>query len=121
MTSWPVLSLTIFLPLLGAAFIACVRGEKEVVARNARAVALWTSLITFVLSLFLWFGFDRADAGFQFVEPRLGRRLFITDGEEAFGFAGHVDTKCADLSSGKLGSRSPDYHIPRCRRLWHPS
>jgi len=68
MTNWPVLSLTIFLPLLGAAFIACVRGEPDVVARNARAVALWTSLITFVLSLFLWTGFDRGNPGFQFVE-----------------------------------------------------
>jgi NADH-quinone oxidoreductase subunit M len=65
---WPVLSLTIFLPLLGAGFIAFVRGEPAVVARNARAVALWTSVITFVLSLFLWFGFDRGTAGFQFVE-----------------------------------------------------
>ena len=68
MTTWPVLSLTIFLPLLGAAFIACVRGDAEVVARNSRAVALWTSLITFVLSLFLWTGFDRGNPGFQFVE-----------------------------------------------------
>ena len=68
MTTWPVLSLTIFLPLLGAAFIACVRGDADVVARNSRAVALWTSLITFVLSLFLWTGFDRSNPGFQFVE-----------------------------------------------------
>ena len=68
MSTWPILSLTIFLPLLGAAFIACVRGEPAVVARNARAVALWTSLITFVLSLFLWTGFDRGNPGFQFVE-----------------------------------------------------
>ena len=30
MTSWPVLSLTIFLPLLGAAFIAFVRGDKDI-------------------------------------------------------------------------------------------
>lgn len=68
MSNWPILSLTIFLPLLGAAFIACVRGTPDVVARNARAVALWTSLITFVLSLFLWTGFDRGNPGFQFVE-----------------------------------------------------
>ena len=68
MTDWPVLSLTIFLPLLGAAFIAFIRGEPDVVARNARAVALWTSVITFVLSLFLWVGFDRSNPGFQFVE-----------------------------------------------------
>ncbi len=31
-------------------------------------MALWTSLITFLLSLFLWFDFDRGTAEFQFVE-----------------------------------------------------
>ncbi|HSR55017.1 MAG TPA: NADH-quinone oxidoreductase subunit M, partial [Alphaproteobacteria bacterium] len=50
----PILSLVTFLPLIGAGFILFIRGEGEVVARNARYVALWTSLITFVLSLFLW-------------------------------------------------------------------
>ncbi|HEY4134171.1 MAG TPA: NADH-quinone oxidoreductase subunit M [Alphaproteobacteria bacterium] len=68
MSDWPLLSLVIFLPLLGAAFIALVRGEKEVVARNARAVALWTSLLTFALSIFIWTGFDKGNPGFQFVE-----------------------------------------------------
>jgi len=68
MSDWPLLSLVIFLPLLGAAFIAIVRGEPETVARNARAVALWTSLLTFVLSIFIWTGFDKGNPGFQFVE-----------------------------------------------------
>ncbi|WP_375595980.1 NADH-quinone oxidoreductase subunit M [Algihabitans albus] len=68
MGEWPLLSLVIFLPLLGAAFILFIRGEEEVVARNARYVALWTSLITFALSLFVWFGFERGTAEFQFVE-----------------------------------------------------
>ncbi len=68
MSDWPLLSLVIFLPLLGAAFIAIVRGEPETVARNARAVALWTSLLTFALSIFIWTGFDKGNPGFQFVE-----------------------------------------------------
>jgi len=68
MNEWPLLSLTIFLPLVGAAFILIIRGDAEVVARNARYVALWTSLTTFVLSLFIWFGFERGTAEFQFVE-----------------------------------------------------
>ena len=68
MSDWPVLSLVTFLPLVGAAFVLGIRGEPEVVARNARYVALWTSLITFVLSLFLWFDFERGTAEFQFVE-----------------------------------------------------
>ncbi len=68
MNDWPLLTLTTFLPLVGAGFILIIRGEAEVVARNARYVALWTSLTTFVLSLFIWFGFERGTADFQFVE-----------------------------------------------------
>ena len=66
--SFPILSLLILLPLVGAGFILTVRGEAEVVARNSRHVALWTSIITFLVSLYLWFGFDRGTAAFQFVE-----------------------------------------------------
>ena len=68
MTGWPILSIVTFLPLVGALFILLVRGTPEAVARNARAVALWTSLATFGAALVLWFDFDRAEAGFQFVE-----------------------------------------------------
>ena len=68
MSDWPLLSLTTFLPLVGAAFIAFIRGEPEVVARNARSVALWTSLVTFVLSLLVWANFDPSQGGFQLVE-----------------------------------------------------
>ena len=54
---------------MGASQILFVtRGEAEVVARNARYVALWTSLTSFVLSLFMWFGFERGTADIQFVE-----------------------------------------------------
>jgi len=67
-TGIPLLSLTIFLPLIGALFILFVRGDEQTVARNARYVALWTSAITFVVSLFLWFGFEAGTAEFQFVE-----------------------------------------------------
>jgi NADH-quinone oxidoreductase subunit M len=66
--NWPILSLVTFLPLAGAIFIAFVRGTPEVVARNARMTALWTSLITFVLSILLWVDFDPSTADFQFVE-----------------------------------------------------
>jgi NADH-quinone oxidoreductase subunit M len=68
--SWPILSIVTFLPLVGAAFILLVRGGDAVVARNARMVALWTSLLTFAISLLLWVHFDPANPGFQFVEQR---------------------------------------------------
>ena len=68
MTDWPILSLVIFLPTVGALFVFLVRGDERIVARNARMTALWTSLITFVLSLGIWIDFDTSTAAFQFVE-----------------------------------------------------
>ena len=68
MTNLPVLTLITFLPLVGAAFILMIRGDSDTVARNTRNVALWTSLITFFLSLFLWFQFDTSTPAFQFQE-----------------------------------------------------
>jgi NADH-quinone oxidoreductase subunit M len=65
---WPLLTLVTFLPLVGAAFILGARGEEAVVARNARNIALSTSLIDFALSLLLWLYFDPNTADFQFVE-----------------------------------------------------
>ena len=67
----PLLSLIIAMPLVGAVLIAWIRDDDDsIVARNARNVALWTSMITFILSLFLWTGFDTTTAEFQFVERR---------------------------------------------------
>jgi len=68
MSDWPLLSLVTFVPLVGALFILFIRGEEEVVAQNAKSVALWTSLVTFLLSLMVWGNFDPAQPGFQLVE-----------------------------------------------------
>jgi NADH-quinone oxidoreductase subunit M len=68
MEGWPILSLITFLPLVGAGFIFMTRGDAELVARNARYLALWTSFVTFALSILLWVNFDTAAGGFQFEE-----------------------------------------------------
>jgi NADH-quinone oxidoreductase subunit M len=68
MSSWPILSLVTFLPLVGALFCLVVNGPKEAVDRNCRSAALITSLVTFLLSLVLWAQFDIAKPGFQFEE-----------------------------------------------------
>ena len=49
MMSWPILSVTTFLPLVGALFIMMLRSEGEAEKRNARWIALWTTLITFAI------------------------------------------------------------------------
>lgn len=68
MLDLPILSIIIFLPLLGAVFIWCIEGSEEIVARNAKSAALWTSFFTFFLSILLWVNFDTTTADFQFVE-----------------------------------------------------
>jgi NADH-quinone oxidoreductase subunit M len=71
---FPALSLTTFLPIAGALFIMALRGEDEAVKRNARWIALWTTLVTLAVSLHLVLRFDPGSAEFQFVEkaPWLG-------------------------------------------------
>jgi len=77
MSSWPILSVVTFLPLVGAFFCLIVNGPKEAVDRNCRSAALITSLATFLISLVLWVRFEGTKASFQFEEkldwvPALG-------------------------------------------------
>ena len=70
---WPILSVTTFLPLLGAVFIA-LQSDDAAGVRNARWAAWWTTFVTFVVSLSLVWRFDPTSPEFQFVEraPWLG-------------------------------------------------
>jgi NADH-quinone oxidoreductase subunit M len=63
----PILSLVTFLPIAGAIFIALLSREA---VQNIRYTALWTTIITFLISLLIWVNFDQTTAGFQFVEER---------------------------------------------------
>ena len=66
--NWPLLSIVTFLPIVGALFVLSIRGEAAIVARNARNVALLTSLATFLLSLLIWVNFDSNSADFQMID-----------------------------------------------------
>jgi NADH-quinone oxidoreductase subunit M len=68
MTDWPILSTVTFLPLVGAFLILLIRDDGRAARRNIRNVALLTTTFTFVLSLFVWAGFNPSDPGFQMVE-----------------------------------------------------
>jgi NADH-quinone oxidoreductase subunit M len=68
MTGWPILSLVTFLPLVGVLLILFIRDESEAALKNIRMIALWTTVLTFVVSLSIWYSFDNADSGFQMVE-----------------------------------------------------
>jgi len=68
MTTWPILSVVTFLPVVGALLIYVSRGDDEAARRNSRWIALWTTIITFGVSLILVWRFDPAQADFQFIE-----------------------------------------------------
>jgi len=87
MSHWPLLSLVTFLPLVGVGFIMTARGDEAVVARNARNIALSTSLIVFALSILLWVEFDSTTAAFQFVE----RARWVTIGGVTISYHMGID------------------------------
>jgi len=68
MTTWPILSVVTFLPVVGAILVYLARGDDEAARGNARWIALWTTLITFAVSLILVARFDPSNPDFQFVE-----------------------------------------------------
>ena len=72
--NWPILSVVTFLPLLGALFITMVRGNDTLAKNTSRWVAMWTTLVTFAISLVMVVRFDPTSAEFQFTEnhPWLG-------------------------------------------------
>ena len=61
--NWPILSVVTFLPLLGALFIMLVRGDDGLARGTARWVALWTTLVTFAISLVHGLAFRPGIAG----------------------------------------------------------
>ena len=68
---FPLLSLITFLPSAAALIIFLfINGDEEVHRRNIRNVTLWTTLFTFILSLWLWVGFDFDTPGFQWGEEK---------------------------------------------------
>jgi NADH-quinone oxidoreductase subunit M len=68
MQQLPLLSITIFLPVIGILFLVLMKGEKAAITVNARVVGLITSLATFASSLVLLVLFDSKNSDFQFVE-----------------------------------------------------
>jgi NADH-quinone oxidoreductase subunit M len=70
MFGFGILSGLLILPIVGVAALLLLRGEDEATRNNARWIALWTTLATFLLSLFAWAEFNTGVAGFQLVEQR---------------------------------------------------
>ena len=67
MTHWPLLSLLVWLPILGGVFTMMAGNARPQVARW---IALGFAVATFLLCIPLFAGFDLGSAGMQFVEQR---------------------------------------------------
>ncbi len=67
--NFPILSSLILLPTIGALFILFTKSSSDKY-QSAKYVALFISLANFLLSLYLWYIFDKNSIDFQFVENR---------------------------------------------------
>jgi len=65
MSDWPLLSLIIWLPILGGVYVMLTGRENAAIARK---VGLGISLVTFIISLLLWVNFDSALSSMQLQE-----------------------------------------------------
>ena len=72
---FPILSTLIFLPLVSSLFIFLSKGQKN--NNSAVYISLFSSLATFVLSLFVWYSMDHSSANFQFLEEQSWINDFI--------------------------------------------
>jgi len=67
-STWPLLSLLIWLPIVGGALVSLVGSER---ANAARWLALAISLLVFLLSIPLFTGYDAGTGTLQFIESHV--------------------------------------------------
>jgi len=77
--SFPVLSIITFTPLVAALIILMLPAQRK---NEARAVALAAAIFALILSAWVYFSYDQATAGYQFIErydwlPALGISLYF--------------------------------------------
>jgi NADH-quinone oxidoreductase subunit M len=63
---FPLLSLAVWVPIIAGVAVLCTGSDRN--AHVARVVALLGSVLGFIVTLPLYFGFDASASGFQFVE-----------------------------------------------------
>ena len=73
--NFPILSTLIFLPLISSFFIFLSKENKN--NNSAVYISLFSSLATFILSLFIWYSLDVTSADFQFLEEKSWINDFI--------------------------------------------
>jgi NADH-quinone oxidoreductase subunit M len=67
--NFPIISALILLPTTGSLFLIFSKSNDQSNS-TIKYVALFTSIVNFLLSIYLWFLFDETTSAFQFVEDR---------------------------------------------------
>ena len=67
--NFPIISALILLPMIGSIFLFFSKDSSENKS-TTKYVALFTSVVNFLLSIYLWFLFDSTISDFQFIEDR---------------------------------------------------
>ena len=68
--NFPILSSLILLPTIGSFFLIFSKNNKDKDYKTIKYVALFTSIVNFFISLYLWYLFDNSTSQFQFIEDR---------------------------------------------------
>ena len=68
MSEIPILSILIFIPVVGIFFMLLIRNNDDQSSQNLKHTALWITFLNFIISLSLLFSFDLNNPNFQFVE-----------------------------------------------------
>jgi len=76
--NFPILSAIIFIPLIGSLFILITKGGQKNIEKNTKNIAIFSTLVNFLLALFLWYSFDNSTSDFQFVEEKIWIDGFIS-------------------------------------------
>ena len=74
--NFPILSSLILLPTIGSLFLFFSK-DKPNNNQTIKYVALFTSIVNFLISIYLWYQFDPTTSDFQFVENRQWIKGFI--------------------------------------------
>ena len=118
-----LLTVLTFVPTLGALVIAVLRfttrpENQDITDRNSRAVAFWTTIITFGISCLMLWEFDPSISGFQMIHEvtwleqiGLGYRMGVDGISVLFVMLTTFLMPICILASGAIKNRVADYMI----------
>ncbi len=75
--NFPILSSLILLPLIGTLFLLFSKDKDYQNTSTMKYVALFTSFVNFLISIYLWYLFDSSTSSFQFIEDKEWLKGFI--------------------------------------------